>query len=147
VAKDPRFADPDGADDDPATFEDNDYHLDDRSPCIDTGKNEAWMTGAFDLEGNPRILFGLSSATVDMGAYEYGAPFIFGIVSIQTQGAAGTQLTWSSRPADTYTIWSCLDLLSGQWNEEGTVPSQGQTTAWTDPDTTAARKFYRIKMK
>ncbi|MFH1476543.1 MAG: choice-of-anchor Q domain-containing protein [Verrucomicrobiota bacterium] len=36
------------------------------SPCINTGTNQAWMTNAVDLDGNPRIV-GLS---VDMGAYE-----------------------------------------------------------------------------
>ncbi|MFH0909617.1 MAG: choice-of-anchor Q domain-containing protein, partial [bacterium] len=37
------------------------------SPCIDAGRNEAWMTGASDLDGNPRLFNG----RVDMGAYEY----------------------------------------------------------------------------
>ncbi|MFH0908258.1 MAG: choice-of-anchor Q domain-containing protein [bacterium] len=37
------------------------------SPCIDAGRNEAWMTEASDLDGNPRIFNG----RVDMGAYEY----------------------------------------------------------------------------
>ncbi|MFH0908501.1 MAG: choice-of-anchor Q domain-containing protein [bacterium] len=37
------------------------------SPCIDAGRNEAWMTGASDLDGNPRIFNG----RVDMGAYEF----------------------------------------------------------------------------
>ena len=36
------------------------------SPCIDTGSNMAWMAGAKDVLGNPRIARG----TVDMGAYE-----------------------------------------------------------------------------
>jgi hypothetical protein len=145
VAKDPRFADPDGADDDPATFEDNDYHLDDRSPCIDTGKNEAWMTGAFDLGVNPRVLFGLLSATVDMGAYEYGA-FLFKIVAI-SPALGGTELTWTSTAGASYGVWSCVDLVSGPWTEEATVPSAGESTSWTDPDTTPARRFYRIELK
>ncbi|MFH0907393.1 MAG: choice-of-anchor Q domain-containing protein, partial [bacterium] len=37
------------------------------SPCIDAGRNEAWMTGTSDLDDNPRIFNG----RVDMGAYEY----------------------------------------------------------------------------
>jgi len=44
-----------------------DYRLLGRSPCIGTGTNEAWMTGATDFEGKPRIMGG----TVDMGAYEW----------------------------------------------------------------------------
>ena len=46
-----------------------DYRLQSNSPCIDTGTNQAWMTGAKDLDGNQRIW----NTTVDMGAYEYGS--------------------------------------------------------------------------
>jgi len=145
VAKDPRFVDPDGADDDPATFDDNDYHVTDRSPCVDTGKNEAWMTGAFDLDGRPRIAYGVSSATVDMGAYEYSA-FVFEIVAI-APALGGTEVTWASAPDASYGVWSCVDLVSGPWGEETTVPSAGDFTAWTDPDTTSPRKFYKVQLK
>lgn len=37
------------------------------SPCINRGFNMDWMTGAVDLDGNPRLQLG----AVDMGAYEY----------------------------------------------------------------------------
>jgi len=37
------------------------------SPCIDTGAIMPWMTGATDLDGNPRIHDG----QVDMGCYEF----------------------------------------------------------------------------
>ena len=37
IAEDPLFADPDGPDDDPNTWQDNDYHLLPGSPCIDAG--------------------------------------------------------------------------------------------------------------
>ncbi|MGD0538903.1 MAG: LamG-like jellyroll fold domain-containing protein, partial [Verrucomicrobiota bacterium] len=53
---DPRFVNPAGGD----------YRLAPGSPCVDTGTNLAWMTGATDLEGELRVL-GLA---VDMGAYE-----------------------------------------------------------------------------
>jgi len=56
------------------------YHLTATSPCINSGVNMPWMTGATDLDGNPRIHFG----TVDMGCYElipepgFYLSFIFG---------------------------------------------------------------------
>ncbi|MCO5062723.1 MAG: hypothetical protein M9963_12150 [Kiritimatiellae bacterium] len=43
------------------------FHLQATSPCINAGTNQAWMIGAVDLDGRPRIFGG----TVDMGAYEY----------------------------------------------------------------------------
>jgi uncharacterized repeat protein (TIGR02543 family) len=46
------------------------YRLLAGSPCINTGTNQAWMTGKTDLDGNPRIIAG----TVDMGAYETVVP-------------------------------------------------------------------------
>jgi hypothetical protein len=42
--------------------------LQSNSPCINVGTNQTWMTGAVDLDGNPRIYGG---GRVDMGAYEY----------------------------------------------------------------------------
>ena len=46
-----------------------DYHLQANSPCINSGNN-AYVTLATDLGGNPRITGG----TVDQGAYEYQTP-------------------------------------------------------------------------
>ncbi len=43
------------------------YHLLPGSPCLDTGNNEGWMTGASDLDGLPRII----NTTSDRGPYEY----------------------------------------------------------------------------
>ncbi len=76
IAEDPRFIDPDGPDNDPQTYEDNDYHLCPDSPCIDAGKNEEWTWTALDLDGNPRIMDGDGDnlEVVDMGAYEYPGP-------------------------------------------------------------------------
>jgi hypothetical protein len=46
-----------------------DYHLAQGSPCINSGTNCGWMTGAFDLDGHYRL--DRYSGLVDMGCYEY----------------------------------------------------------------------------
>jgi len=143
TAEDPRFVDPDGPDDDPHSYEDNNYHLSSESPCIDAGINEHWMWGAVDLDGNPRIFFGRLSATVDMGAYEFGS-FPFAITAVFRAAGGETRLTWRSRPGDSYIVWSCNDPLIGEWTSVVWAPSQGETTSWTDSDKTSSRKFYRI---
>jgi hypothetical protein len=43
-----------------------DFTLGGGSPCRDTGVNEDWMVGAFDLLGRPRIV----NSRVDIGCYE-----------------------------------------------------------------------------
>jgi hypothetical protein len=48
----------------------DDYHLRETSPLIDAGLNQAWMTGAKDLDGAPRIW----NSIVDIGVYELAAP-------------------------------------------------------------------------
>lgn len=47
----------------------NDFHLTSSSTLINAGLNQAWMTGAYDIDGNDRIL----ESTVDIGAYEFVA--------------------------------------------------------------------------
>jgi len=42
------------------------YHLRVNSPCVNAGTNQPWMPSAIDLDGIPRIRYGI----VDMGAYE-----------------------------------------------------------------------------
>jgi hypothetical protein len=77
----PLFVDPNGADGEIGTEDDN-FRLEVDSPCINSGDNKAVQTDIFDLDedgdvnepipidldGKPRILNG----TVDIGAYESG---------------------------------------------------------------------------
>jgi hypothetical protein len=65
-------------------------------------------------------------------------PEVSGISQPQ-QGAV--QITWTSGAGINYTVWSCLDLNSGPWDEEAVVPSSGDSTAWPDPNTILSRKF------
>lgn len=115
-----------------------DYRLSDTSPCVGSGQNETWMSDALDLDGHPRIFDG----TVDMGAYEY----TIHILNITKPSPAAIQLTWNSHSADTYTVQACYDLLSHSWDLLAYVPSQGQTTAWTDTAPAGPIRFYRVKV-
>ncbi|MEW5994173.1 MAG: right-handed parallel beta-helix repeat-containing protein, partial [Candidatus Zixiibacteriota bacterium] len=53
-----------------------DYHLQETSPCIDAGMNDAPRLPDTDFDGNLRIIDGNDDGTpvVDMGAFEYGSP-------------------------------------------------------------------------
>ncbi|MBN2445753.1 MAG: hypothetical protein JXO22_03455, partial [Phycisphaerae bacterium] len=97
IADDPLFVDHDGPDDDPNTWNDNDYHLTSGSPCIDAGDSTAVPRDTRDIDQDgctsDRIPFdrdrnyrfhddagtldtGVSThwhPYVDMGAYEYGS--------------------------------------------------------------------------
>jgi hypothetical protein len=123
-----------------------DYHLRPDSPCIDSGLNEDWMCDPVDLDGNPRIWRGKTLLMVDMGAYEFGS-WPFKVVGVAGATTGEAQLTWISRPGDNYVVWSCADLLAPEWLDEATVPSGGETTAWSDPEATSPRKFYRIELE
>lgn len=59
ITNDPRFVNSDVMN----------YRLLSNSPCINKGTNQAWMTGAQDLDRHARI----HGSIVDMGAYEYDA--------------------------------------------------------------------------
>jgi len=73
ISEDPLFADWDGMDDNPDTWEDNDYHLAVGSPCIDSGEDGVAGLPDVDFEGDARILDGDGDGTprVDMGADEH----------------------------------------------------------------------------
>jgi hypothetical protein len=68
IGDDPLFVDADGADNDPAAWEDNDLHLLPDSPCIDTGDPAGDYTGQTDMDGQARVI----GPVVDRGADEVG---------------------------------------------------------------------------
>ncbi|MDP2896519.1 MAG: choice-of-anchor Q domain-containing protein [bacterium] len=146
IATEPRFADPDGPDDDLDTREDNNYRLTGSSPCIDSGLNKAWMEQAIDLDGKPRVLLGTSSLTVDMGAYEYGS-LPFEVIEVTKTAGDGLELKWRSQPGQIYAIQACSDLCSGSWAEVVTISSDGSEASWTDTEVSHKVKFYRVEMK
>ena len=76
IGDDPVFADADGPDNDPNTWEDNDYHLTANSPCVDTGDPNGDYTGQTDIDGQNRVWDGdhNGSALVDMGSDEHDSP-------------------------------------------------------------------------
>jgi hypothetical protein len=140
------FVDPDGADNDAWTLEDNNYRLLPGSPCIDSADGSALDPPGLDLDGNLRIAFGGKSLAVDMGAYEYNS-LPPAVREITRNGPGQFELVWNSQPNGAYTVWSCLGLPCGLWNEEATIPSGGETTTWTDPGAASTLKFYTIEMK
>jgi hypothetical protein len=148
VSASPPFVDGDGPDDDPETFEDNNYRLAGASPGIDAGRNEAWMWNAFDMDGNYRISYGAFSLTVDIGAYEFGS-LAFRIVRVTQTVDGRIELTWTSGLAENYVIWACLDLTTGAWFRLNAKPiaSVGRLTTWIDSNIPLSRQFfYRIEM-
>jgi hypothetical protein len=143
----PGFVDADGADDNPDTYEDNDYHLGEGSACIDAGKNESWMWQTVDMDGKLRILFGINSLRVDVGAYEYGA-VSFRILGISKTVDGEVELMWKSQVGERYVVWCCYDLASGEWSKvfKGSILSAGHITTWKDAGTSSPWKFYRVEV-
>ena len=82
------------------------------------------------------------------GPFEVGLrSFLFRISQLVNTAGSGVELTWKSRPGDTYTVWSCPELAKGEWIEQATIPSAGETATWTDPDATSTCKFYKIELQ
>jgi len=103
ISEDPLFKDPE-----------NDYRLQNESPCIDAGSNTPFETGGVaeevtaDLDGNPRIIM-QNEDVVDMGAYENPANLIL-IVAPDDAGtvtgsgfyAEGTTVSLNATPNNFY---------------------------------------------
>jgi len=137
ITSDPQFLDADGPDDDPLTYEDNDYRLSPNSPCIDKGLNEDWMLEATDLGGQPRI----ANGTVDMGAFEFqGGPRLI----ISREGNLA-MLKWWKFGDGSYTVEWRDHLMQGAWQPAlGNWPIS--ELMWNDVLTQQImRRFYRVE--
>jgi hypothetical protein len=148
ISEDPRFADPDGPDDDPDTDLDNDFRLSVNSPCVDVGMNENWMWNGTDKDNQPRIFYGHFSKTVDMGAYEFGS-WDFRILSVESEPGLGVLLSWRGRTTalTEYTVWSTSDLSFGEWVQEADVTSIHTPVYWRDATSGGHTKFYKVEIK
>jgi len=85
IDADPMLVDPDGVDNNPLTWNDNDFHILYASPCRDSGDNSSIGLPAMDNERDPRIAYG----TVDIGSDEFNTHLYYtgnstpgGIVSL-----------------------------------------------------------------
>jgi hypothetical protein len=91
-----------------------DYRLQGTSPCIDAGANEPWMSGAQDLDGNPRI----ASGTVDLGAWErLPVPVVTWIAPTSESGfPAGNDIRMSVRATDPDGSVSFVEFFANSMN-------------------------------
>ncbi len=111
-----------------------DYRLLPTSPCINAGTNQAWMVGATDLDGNPRIARGI----VDMGAYEFArlevailtidgdpgelghsVPLGYGRHALPTGSIVRVKAVGHSN------LWRGTRVVNTGWRGSGDVPPEG----------------------
>ena len=114
ISADPCFADPNGPDGDPNTWEDNDYHLSPNSPCIDAGDPIGSYAGQTDIDGQGR-----KSGVVDMGSDEVWPVGIFYSLDLTYNPDRGTVYLSPNLPS--YPAGSVVWLTGeasppGSWN-------------------------------
>lgn len=117
-----------------------DFHLQTASPCRDTGTNETWMTGAMDLDGNPRI----AGDIVDMGAFENVRAGVVAPPLVIRLSGANVVLTWPAN-ASGFTLQSSINPSSGNWsNITGGINTSGTNYVFTNAVSGEA-SFFRLK--
>ena len=141
--EDPQFLrEPNSGDGDWTTRADNDYgnlRLAPGSPAIDSGAN-AVAAGTVDLDGSPRIAFGESSSTIDLGAYEFVAERSSEGEGLRIRwGKPGIRLDWKSEPGVNYIIEFSPDLQN--W----VALPVGNVDTWTDTRPLLNRFYYRLR--
>jgi hypothetical protein len=101
-----------------------------------------------DVVGSYILSYSVIDVSLNLAQVTRTVKVVFRIAEIAKSPVEGQiRLTWNSRPGATYTVWSCSDLEAGPWTEEATVSSEGETTTWTDTETTCTCKFYKIAIK
>lgn len=138
---DPLFRDPDGADDDPDSFEDNDYRLLPGSPCIDTGSNaavveDAWVLDGdedtaeplpIDLSGRARLMDDPATADCPWAPHTCGMPPIVDVGAYEYQRDGDCDLNWVIDAADAAQLVACLGA-------QGVTPQSGCVCSDADVD-------------
>ena len=133
--RDPRFSSP----------ENGDYHLMADSPAIDAGGGV--VLSLQDLDGNLRT----HGASVDMGAYEFGAePISYGVdLAIRTKGAAtwiGRGLTDSDQQRlETQLPVGIESVQELQFEYTGNVPNQVVLFGGTRPEGWDVSAFLQVE--
>jgi hypothetical protein len=68
-------------------------------------------------------------------------------VVMQRTSDGNPEIIWTSEPGQVFVVWSTLDVLSGQWTEEGVFSSEGSLTSWIDLGDAPKKKFYRVEIR
>ena len=125
MRKAPAFADPDGPDDNPATWQDNDYRLRFGCVCIDYGNGNT--APAADLLGNPRSddpgtanVGGGTPDYTDIGAYEFqgATPGVLYVDGAAAPGGDGT--SWAQAFDTIQEAVSASGAGNDVWVRQGT---------------------------
>ena len=131
----------------PPLFIAGNYQLQSNSPCLNAGNN-ASVTNATDLGGNPRIAGGI----VDIGAYEFQSPEapVSPLIQIGNLDlGAGTNqfgftISWAGHNA--VVVEACTNLASPDWIPVSTNSLTGGSAYFNDPQwTNYADRFYRVR--
>lgn len=132
ITNDPQFVD----------LSSTNLRLKSTSPCINAGTNFAWMVGATDLDGLPRVING----TVDMGAYESPSPAIKSITPPTPSG--GPLITWASFTGAQYAVHGSTNLTHGYdiLLQDG-IPATPPKNTFTGPVDGAALRGYAVEYR
>jgi hypothetical protein len=130
ITQDPQFAD----------ITNGNFHLAPASPCIGAGVVQPWMTGAQDLDGNPRT----TNGQVDMGAYET-QPSSPAILSI-TRSGSNVVLRWPSAGTAKLILENSQDLTTPEsWTSTGVTVSDDGTNKFVTVPATNNALFFRLR--